>query len=110
MSWLIAGLIRWLVSAVVTMAAVRVVTPANPRNTLSRAMGVTFLVAILVTPLTWWLPAILILPFLVGMVAWFAIFMIAYNLGPLQAAGVGLLEVLIGWLVSVAVRSLSQTG
>jgi len=105
MSWLLAALIRWLVSAAVTMAAVRMMTPNNPRNTLARALGVTFLVALIVTPLTGWL-AILIVPLLIAMVAWFAIFMIAYDLGALQAAGVGLLQTVIGWLVGLALGAI----
>src|SRR5882672_3845302 len=101
MNWLVVALVRWLLQALVTVVAVRVVTPGNPRNTVVRALGVTFLVGLLVTPLTGWL-AILIVPLLVGMVAWFAIYMIAYDLGPLQAVGVGLLQTVIGWLVALA--------
>ena len=105
MSWLVAALIRWLVSAAVTMAAVRMMTPNNPRNTLGRALAVTFLVALIVTPLTGWL-AILIVPLLIALVAWFAIFMIAYDLGALQAIGVGILQTVIGWLVGILLASL----
>lgn len=105
MTWLAAALIRWLVSAAVTMAAVRFVAPGNPRNTLTRALGVTFLVALLVTPLTGWL-AILIVPLLIAAVAWFALFMIAYDLGPLQALGVGILQTLIGWLIGLVLAGL----
>jgi len=109
MNWLVAALLRWLVSAAVTMAAVRLVTPDNPHNTLGRALGVTFLVALLVTPLTGWL-SILILPLLIALVAWFAIYMIAYDLGPLQALGVGLLQTVIGWLVGKVVAVLLYAG
>src|SRR5437870_9679056 len=98
MDWLLAALLHWLVAAAVTMAAVRVVTPGNPHNSLTRALAVTFLVAMLVTPLTGWL-AIFLLPLLIAAVAWFAIYMIAYELGPLQALGVGLLQTAIGWLM-----------
>src|SRR5947207_15919255 len=109
MTWLVAALIRWLVSAALTMGAVRVVTPGNPRNTLTLALGVTFLVALLVTPLTGWL-AIFLIPLLIAAVAWFAIYMIAYDLGPLQAIGVGLLQTVIGWLVGLLVASLLTAG
>lgn len=106
MNWLVAALLRWLVSAAVTMAAVHLVTPGNPHNTLGRAMAVTFLVALIVTPLTHWLAAILIVPLLIALVAWFAIYMIAYDLGPLQALGVGLVQTIIGWLVGKVVGML----
>ncbi len=105
MAFLLAVLIRWLVSAAVTMAAVKFVTPGNPQNTLGRALGVTLVVTLLVTPLTTWL-AILILPLLVGIVLWFAIYMMAYGLGPLQAFGVGFMQVLIGWLVNLVLGTL----
>src|SRR2546423_885234 len=109
MSWFLAILIHWLVSAAVTMAALRVVTPGNAHNTLVRALGVTFLVAILVTPLTGWL-AFFLLPLLIAAAAWFAIYMIAYDLGPLQALGVGLIQTVIGWLVGVVVKLLVPPG
>ena len=99
MNWFIGILVHWVVQAAVTMIAVRVVTPDNSRNTLARALAVTLVVAVVLTPLTWL--AILILPLIVAAILWFAIFMMAYGLGPLQAFGVGLMQVLVGWGVSL---------
>ncbi len=104
MSWLVAVLVRWFVHAAVTFAAVRAVTPNNPANTLARGLLVTFLVAILVTPLTGWL-AIFLVPLLIAFVAWIAIYMLAYQLGPLQAVGVGIVQVLIGWAIGLLLRT-----
>lgn len=44
-------LVRWLIHAVVVMGAVALVSPKNPRNTLPRALFVTLIVALAVTPL-----------------------------------------------------------
>ena len=104
MTWVVTGVIRWLVSAAVTYAAVRTVTPNNPDNTLGRALLVTLLVAVFVTPLTGWL-AIFLVPLLIAAVAWFAIYMLAYGLGPLQALGVGILQTLIGWVVGLVLAA-----
>jgi putative membrane protein len=104
MSYLLGALVRWLIAAAVTYAAVRVVTPGNPSNTLGRALLVTALVTLLLTPLTWF--AILIVPLVVAFIAWMLIFMLAYGLGPVQAIGVGLLEIVIGWGVNVLLRGL----
>jgi putative membrane protein len=104
MSYLLGALVRWLIAAAVTYAAVRVVTPGNPSNTLGRALLVTALVTLLLTPMTWF--AILIVPLVVAFIAWMVIFMLAYGLGPLQAIGVGLLEIIIGWGVNVVLRAL----
>ena len=103
MTWLAVALISWIVHAAVTVLAVRMVTPGNPANTLGRALLVTFLSAMLVGPLTGWL-AILIVPLLIAAVVWVVIYMLAYGLGPLQAIGVGLLQTVLGWLVSVLVQ------
>src|SRR4051812_37874381 len=100
-------LIRWLVSAGVTMAAVRVVTPGNPHNTLGRALLVTFLAALLVSPFVGWIQAVFIIPLLIAVVAFFAIYTIAYDVGPVQAIAVAIMQAVIGWLVQLAAAALS---
>ena len=45
--------LRWIVTAIITMIAVGAVTPNNKDNTLPRALGVTAVVALLVTPFMW---------------------------------------------------------
>jgi hypothetical protein len=104
MSWLIGALIRWVVHAAVTVAAIRAIAPGNPHNTLGRALLVTFLVAALVGPLTGWL-ALFIVPLLIAFVIWCAIYFFAYDLGPLQTIGVGILQTLIGWVVGLVLSA-----
>src|SRR5947209_12042887 len=102
MELLVGILVRWVIHAAVTVAAVRLITPGNPRNTLSRALLVTFVVAAVVTPMTlFWF---LLVPLIVAAIAWIAIYMLAYGLGPLQAMGTGLMQVVIGWLVGVILQ------
>ncbi len=108
MGSLLNALIGWVVHAAVNVAAVRVVSPGNPRNTLGRALAVTAVAAVVVTPFTWM--AIFILPLLVAAVLWFLIYWLAYGLGPLQSIGVALLQAVIGWLVGLAVAAIYTAG
>jgi len=53
MSWLALKLSSWLIHALVVMVSVAAVSKGNPKNTLPRALIVTFLVALLVTRFAW---------------------------------------------------------
>lgn len=91
--------LRWLVAAVVTMASVRLVAEKNPRNTLARALLVTAVVACVVTPVMWlWF---LIVPALVGVVAWFLVYRLAYGLKTGQAFAVGVVQAALAFLVDL---------
>src|SRR5436309_13880009 len=94
MLWLI---LRWVVHAAVVMASVAIVSPANKKNTLGRALLVTFLVALLVTPFAFfWF---LLIPGLIALVAWVIVYTVAYEIGLGQAIGAGLVQVALGVLV-----------
>ena len=85
MTWLALKILSWVLHAAMVMASVAAVSKNNPRNTLGRALAVTFLVAAVVTPLSiFW---ILIVPLILAGIAWIVIYMMAYGLGPLQAIG-----------------------
>src|SRR5438093_9191490 len=97
MSWLALKLSSWLIHALVVMVSVAAVSKGNPKNTLPRALLVTFLVALLVTPFAWfWF---LLVPGIIAMVAWFAVYTIAYDIGVGQAFVAGLVQVALGLLV-----------
>ncbi len=97
MYWLALKIASWLVHAVVVMASVGAVSKGNPRNTLGRALLVTFLVALLVTPFAWfWF---LLVPGIIAMIAWFIVYTIAYDIGVGQAFVAGLVQVALGLLV-----------
>ena len=101
MTWLAIKIASWLIHAVVVMASVGTVSKNNPRNTLGRALLVTFLVALLVTPFAyfWWL----LIPGIIAMIAWFAVYTIAYEIGVGQAFVAGLVQValavIVDWLL-----------
>ncbi len=97
MYWLALKLSSWLIHALVVMVSVAAVSRGNPRNTLPRALLVTFLVALLVTPFAWfWF---LLIPGIVALVAWFLVYTIAYDIGFGQAFAAGLVQVALGLLV-----------
>ena len=97
MTWLALKIASWLVHALVVMASVSVVAKGNKNNTLSRALLVTFLVALLVTPFAYfWF---LLVPGLIAVVAWFAVYTLAYDIGVGQAFVAGLVQVALGVLV-----------
>ena len=89
--------LRWIVAAIITMVAVGAVTPENKDNTLPRALGVTAIVALLVTPFMWmWF---LLIPAIVGVIAWFLVYRIAYGVRTGQAIAVGIVQAGVSFLV-----------
>jgi hypothetical protein len=97
MDWLALKIASWLIHALVVMVSVAAVSKGNPRNTLPRALLVTFLVAVVVTPFAWfWF---LIIPGVIALVAWFLIYTIAYDIGFGQAFAAALVQVALGLFV-----------
>ena len=89
--------LRWLLSAAVVMASVAIVSPGNKANTLPRALLVTLLVAVLVTPFAWvWF---LIVPGVIALFAWWLVYGLSYGVGLGQSLGAALLQSAIGFLV-----------
>jgi hypothetical protein len=102
MTWLALKIASWLLHAVVVMASVGVVSKGNRNNTLPRALMVTFLVAVLVTPFAYfWF---LLIPGIIAMIAWFAVYTIAYDIGIGQAIAAGVVQVALGLLVDWLLR------
>jgi hypothetical protein len=92
-------LVRWLIHAVVVMGSVALVSPGNPRNRLPRALFVTFVVALVVTPFAFfWF---LIIPGIIALICWILVFVIAYDIGIGQAIAVGIVQAAIGFLVDL---------
>ena len=92
-------LVRWLIHAVVVMGAVALVSPKNPRNRLPRALFVTLIVALAVTPFAcFWF---LIVPGIIALICWILVFVIAYDIGIGQAVAVGIVQAAIGFLVDL---------
>jgi putative membrane protein len=88
---------RWVVHALVVWASVALVSPGNPRNTIGRALLVTFLVALVVTPFAWfWF---LVIPAIIAFICWVIVYTAAYGIGFLQAIAVGIVQAGIGYLV-----------
>jgi hypothetical protein len=97
MPWLALKIASWLIHALVVAVSVGAVSPKNPKNTLPRALLVTFLVALLVTPFAWfWF---LLVPGIIALVAWFLVYTIAYDIGFGQAFAAGLVQVALGLFV-----------
>ncbi|HWE24749.1 MAG TPA: hypothetical protein VG496_12505 [Myxococcales bacterium] len=91
--------VRWLIHAVVVMGAVALVSPKNPRNNLTRALLVTLIVALIVTPFAFfWF---LIVPGLIALVCWIVVFVTAYDIGIGQAIAVGIVQAAIGFVVDL---------
>jgi hypothetical protein len=92
-------LVRWLIHAVVVMGAIALVSPKNPRNTLPRALFVTLLVALVVTPFAFfWF---LLVPGVIALICWIVVFVAAYDIGIGQAIAVGIVQAAIGFLVDL---------
>jgi hypothetical protein len=97
MTWLALKIASWVVHALVVMLSVGAVSKGNANNTLTRALLVTFLVAVLVTPFAYfWF---LLIPGLIALVAWFIVYTVAYDIGMGQALAAGLVQVLLGLCV-----------
>ena len=101
MTWLVVKIASWLLHAVVVMVSVSVVSRGNKSNTLGRALLVTFLVALLVTPFAYfWFLAI---PGLIALIAWWIVYSSAYGIGLGASLGAGLVQMLLGvgvdWLL-----------
>lgn len=91
--------LRWLVHAGLVMASVGLVSPRNPSNSLGRALVVTLLVAVLVTPFAYfWF---LIIPGLIALVAWFIVYSFAYGIGFGQSLLAGILQAALGAAVDL---------
>jgi|SRR3954452_22043550 hypothetical protein len=102
MSWLVLKVASWVLHGVVVMVSVGAVSRGNPRNTLGRALLVTFLVALLVTPFAYfWF---LIVPAVIAFIAWLAVYSIAYDIGFGQALLAGLVQVALGVLIDALLR------
>jgi putative membrane protein len=94
---LVPLLARWFVHALVVWASVGLVTPGNPHNTIGRALLVTFLVALIVTPFAFfWF---LVIPAIIAFICWVIVYTAAYGIGFLQAIAVGIVQAGIGYLV-----------
>jgi hypothetical protein len=90
-------LARWVVHALVVWASVGVVTPHNPRNTVGRALLVTFLVALIVTPFAFfWF---LVIPGLIALLCWIVVYTSAYGIGLGQAIAIAIVQAGIGFVV-----------
>ena len=90
-------ILRWVVHAAVVMASVAIVSSGNRSNTLGRALLVTLMVAVLVTPFAWfWF---LFVPGIIALIAWWLVYSFAYGIGLFQSLGAGILQVVIGALV-----------
>ncbi len=101
MRHLAAFLVRWIVSAVLIMAAIGWVTPGNPANTLGRAVAVSALLSIasyLTLARFFWF---LLLPWFLYAVVWLTTMMGVYDLRFLTALLVALALTLLHFLVSL---------
>jgi hypothetical protein len=97
MSWIALKIASWVLHALLVMVSVAVVSKGNKDNTLGRALLVTFLVALLVTPFAYfWF---LLIPGLIALVAWFVVYTGAYGISFGQALGAGLVQMALGVLV-----------
>jgi hypothetical protein len=97
MTWLVLKIASWLIHALVVMVSVGAVSKGNPRNTLPRALLVTLLVAVIVTPLAFFWP--LLIPGIIALIVWFFIYTLAYDIGFGQAFAAGVVQVALGLLV-----------
>ena len=89
--------LSWLVHAGIVMASIGLLSPKNPENTLPRALLVTLLATILVTPFSWvWF---LVIPGIVALILWTLIYSLAYGIGPLKAVLAGIVQAGLHFLV-----------
>ena len=93
MDWMVWKLSSWLIHALVVMVSVAAVSKGNPRNTLPRALLVTLVVAVVVTPFAWfWF---LLIPGIIALVMWFLIYNFAYGIGFGQAFAAALVQAVL---------------
>jgi putative membrane protein len=96
-----ALLVRLLVSAVVLMLAVGWVTPGNPSNTVTRAVGVSLALSlasyVTLARFLWFL----LLPWLLYAFVWLATVMVAYGFWFPSALLLALVLTLLHFLVSL---------
>ena len=99
MTWLALKIATWVLHGLLVMASVAVVSKGNKNNTLGRALLVTVLVAILVTPFAWaWF---LLVPGIIALIAWWLVYSFAYDIGFAQALVAGLVQVALGVVVDL---------
>ncbi len=96
----LAFLVRLAASVAVLWLAVAWVSPANPENTLGRAVAVSIVLSVAyyvtLARFLWFL----VLPWLVYVAIWLAVVMGAYRVGFLHALLVALALAILSWLVS----------
>ncbi len=99
-AWL---MMKWIAAALVLMAAVAIVAPSNPRNTLTRGLVSSAVIALIATPLAhlWW---ILFIPLFASMIVWFAVIG-SYGLGFFRAIAVGIIGSVIGYGVDLLMHN-----
>jgi len=90
-------LVSWVVHAVVVMASIGAVSSKNPENTLPRALVVTLLATVLVTPFSAF--AWLILPGLVALILWTLLYALAYGIGPVKAIAAAVVQAVLHFLI-----------
>ena len=90
-------LLSWLVHAVVVMASIGAVSSKNPENTLPRALLVTLLAAVIVTPFSWFWWAIV--PGVIALFLWWIIYSLAYGIGLGKALAAGLVQAVLHFVV-----------
>lgn len=99
MTWLALKIASWVLHAVMVMISVGAVSRGNRHNTLPRALFVTLLVALLVTPFAYfWF---LLIPAIIALIAWCLVYAIAYDIGFAQAVAAGLVQVALGVAVDL---------
>jgi hypothetical protein len=90
--------LSWLVHALLVMASIALVAKKTPENTLPRALLVSLLATVLVTPLAhFW---VLLIPGLVALILWSLIYLFAYGLGPGRAIAAGVVQAALHFLVN----------
>lgn len=102
---LAAFAVRFALSAAVLMAAVGLVSPGNPSNTLGLALVVSVILSV-----AWYVTLakflwFLLLPWLLYVAFWFAAITGAYGIGVLRAllvaVGMAILAALVEWALGV---------
>jgi putative membrane protein len=96
-----AFLVRLAISAAVLMLSVGWVSPNNPANTFARALLVAFLLS-----LAWYVTLarflwFLLFPWLLYVLVWLLVVMLAYQVGALRALLIALALSFLSFLVSL---------